>query len=47
MEDRIKNVNLAAYDMPAPAASVLEKAYAISRQLITLRYSIERRPQCG
>ena len=36
MEERIKNINLAAYDLPSAPASILEKAYAISRQLLTL-----------
>ncbi|MDH4058464.1 MAG: glycosyl hydrolase, partial [Cyclobacteriaceae bacterium] len=36
MDQRIKNINLAAQDMPAPPKEVLEKAYALNLQLIKL-----------
>jgi len=37
MDQRVRNINLAVQDMPAPAKSFLEKSYAITKQLQDLR----------
>jgi photosystem II stability/assembly factor-like uncharacterized protein len=37
MDARIRNINLAVQDMPAPAKPILEKSFAISRQLNDLK----------
>ncbi len=37
MDARIRNINLAVQDMPAPAKPILEKSFAISRQLNNLK----------
>lgn len=36
MSNRLRNINLAAQDMPAPAKSVLEKAHALNQQWLAL-----------
>jgi chromosome segregation ATPase len=37
MEQRVRNINLAVHDMPAPAKIFLEKAHAVSQQLSVLK----------
>lgn len=37
MEQRVRNINLAVQDMPAPAKAVLEKSHTITRQLHELK----------
>ncbi len=37
MDQRVRNINLAVQDMPAPAKSILEKSYTITKQLSDLR----------
>lgn len=37
MDTRIRNINLAVQDMPAPAKPILEKSFAITRQLNDLK----------
>ncbi len=37
MDQRVRNINLAVQDMPAPAKSILEKSYALTKQLHDLR----------
>ncbi len=37
MDQRVRNINLAVQDMPAPAKSILEKSYALTKQLQDLR----------
>lgn len=40
MDQRVKNINLAAQDMLAPPKDVLSKAHSVSRQLINLKLSL-------
>jgi len=40
MDTRIKNVNLAIQDMPAPPKALLEKSYGVSRELIDLKLKL-------
>ncbi|MEQ1585047.1 MAG: glycosyl hydrolase [Cyclobacteriaceae bacterium] len=40
MDARIRNINLAVQDMPAPAKPILEKSFAITRQLNDLKIKI-------
>jgi photosystem II stability/assembly factor-like uncharacterized protein len=37
MEQRVRNINLAVHDIPAPAKIFLEKAHAVSQQLSVLK----------
>ena len=37
MEERIKNINLAILDMPAPAQTILEKTHQVQQQLIRMK----------
>ncbi|HYF32078.1 MAG TPA: hypothetical protein VD993_13235 [Chitinophagaceae bacterium] len=40
LNNRIRNINLAAQDMPAPAKPVLEKAYTLSQQWIAINMQL-------